>query len=388
MTDTATYSGRNGREAPMDLSRDSLLVLPNQREHWHTFNNGGASFEEAAQMILDARAVDGDCEDQGIGDLSSWAFGPSDDGHAAIAPIPLPGRDRQAPIVLRDQAFGQLCSLAGAPSQYIRKLPAKLQMACVNYGMRAIKDKSALLRKAGSQGRAIVSDRYAALDDALVLEVMGNTLHKAGLLNDVRVRAVATGPTTALRLTLPSDQVVVKSPVKGDIVEIGLDLLNGEIGNRAVNITPTTYRLICLNGMRSADRSEAHRLRHVGAPKRLEEAFRDAVPAAIASSRGLRDQMERAVDAMVDDLLDEFDSLSAFGLSQSDARDVARDVMAGRSLALPDKTDAWGDVLRGVEGVSVFDIANGVTHVAQSHGTDKRIELEEAGAKYMQRRVR
>jgi hypothetical protein len=366
----------------IDLSKEPLRLAPNQRETWRTIDKPeGIPFEEGAQIILDAAKADGQRTDQGVGDLSSWAFGPMDDGSAALATIPMPGRERHM-VPLREHAFGQVCKLIGAPSDYIRKLPGKLQMACVNYGLHTVEDRSVQIRKAGDFARALVSDRYAALDDALVLEVMDSVLRAAGLMSITRIRSAAVGTTTVLRMTF-GESVEIASAKVGDIVECGLDLVNGEVGNRALSLTPITYRLLCKNGMRRNDAGIVHRLRHVGDPKRLEEAFRDAVPAALAEGRGLRQQMAKAVDHLVDDLLSEFDSLRAFGLTANESRDVARDVMADRSLALPTDTSEWGKIFANVHTVSAYDVMNGVTHLAQGRGTDRRLELEEAASAYL-----
>jgi len=100
-------------------------------------------------------------------------------------------------------------------------LPAKLQMACMNWGLTRDK-QSALLRTAGGQVRAVASDRYAALDDALVLDVVGEVLDRA-YLADCRVRASAVGSHTLLRVTMPSESVAVR---KDDVIEWGLDIGN------------------------------------------------------------------------------------------------------------------------------------------------------------------
>lgn len=367
----------------IDLSTEPLRVAPNQREVWRTIDApGGIPFEEGAKIILDAAAADGQRSDQGVGDVSTWAFGPAPDGSAALATIPVPGRERHL-IPLREHAFGQVCGIIGAPSQYIRKLPGKLQMACVNHGLRQADERAITIRKAGDFARAIVSDRYAALDDAFVLEVMDDVLRKAGLMSIARVRSAAVGTTTVLRLTFGEGTIVGKEV--GDVVETGLDLVNGEIGNRAVSLTPLVYRLICKNGMRRHDDSVVHRLRHTGDPKRLAEAFRDVVPVALQEGKNLRGQMAKAVDHLVDDLLNEFDTLRAFGLTAGESRDVARDVMAERSQALPGDVSEWGKIFADVHTVSVFDVMNGVTHLAQSRGTDRRLELEEAASAYLYR---
>lgn len=370
--------------APLELHRD-------QREQWVDYEAQPLDFDKAANRIIEAHERDGEREDLGVGDLSTWAFGPTNDGHAAIAPRPAPGREQRL-VPLREHGFSQLCSRVGAPPRYIRKLPAKLQMACLNWGMSRAegKDKAATLRLAGGQARAVVSDRYAALDDALVLEIVRQTLQAAGMLGDVRVRAVATGVTTAMRLTVPTGSDTLKRK-EGDVVECGLDLLNGEVGNRSISLTPILWRLICLNGMRRGERrlDEQLRLRHIGSSERLEEAFRDALPVALQSSSEMRQRMDKAVDQLLDDVLSEFDGLRSFGLNAGEARNVGREVMAQREIALPEDHSKWADAIAEakVEDVSVFDVANAITRTAQSHGTDRRLEMEEVGAKYLYKRT-
>lgn len=364
-----------------------LAILPDQSESWQSFKEP-ISFDAAAQLVLTAAQHDGARTDRGVGDLSTWLFGPTNDGHAAITPMPVPGRP-QVLVPLREHAFRQLCARTGAPSGYIEKLPMKLQMACMNHGMQRgdANGKAALVRFAGDSARAIVSDRYAALDDAHVLETLRASLHAAGRLSDVRVRAVAVGTTTAMRLTFPDHAAIVRSPQVNDIVEVGLDVVNGEIGNRAIAITPSTFRLVCLNGMRRQHKEVAHRLRHTGDPKRLAEAFQDALPVAIAGGEQLRARMAMAVDRLVDDVLGELDGLSAFGLQANEVRDVTRELAAGVGLVLPSNTAEWTDPLATIRTASMYDVANAVTHFAQSRGTDRRLELEESAAQYLYRRV-
>lgn len=371
-----------------DIRRESLKLKGNAPEKWQSFAEP-IPFYAAAEMILAADARDGERVDVGIARLDSYAFGPLPDGTAALATIPAPGRERRF-FPLREHAFGQLCERAGAPAGYIKKLPGHLQMACVNHGMQQLAQQNGnLLRLAGGEARALLSDRYAPLDNHMVIETLERTLKAAGMLDDVRVRGIAFGPTASMRLTLPGEGITVTNPRKvGDIIETGLDLLNGEIGNRSVLLSPMTFRLVCANGMRAWTKEWTTRLNHVGDAARLAEAFRDAVPTALAASRGMREQMAQAVDLLVDDVLAEFDGLRAFGLGIADTRDVARDVMAERSLALPEDTKEWSGVFEQVGDVSVYDVLNGVTHVAQSKGVDRRLEMEEAAAGYLQRALR
>jgi hypothetical protein len=376
----------NAIPSTLDLSQP-LRLAPDQPEKWTEYANG-LPFDTAAQLVIEAAQKDGVRTDLGIAKLNTWMFGPAKDGTAALAAVPVPGREARL-VPLRAHAFAQLCSRVGAPAPYIAGLPAKLQMACINHGLQRDEEKGGnTLRLAGDEARALLSDRYAALDNELLLDVMRKTLTEAGMLGDVRVRALALGPTCSMRLTFPGDAAVVTGSRKvGDVVEHGLDLINGEIGNRSVSISAVVWRLVCTNGLRSAEQNAVARLRHVGNPERLAEAFRDAVPSVLAESQGLRQRMARAVDVLVDDILGEFEGLSAFGLSKSETRDVAHDVAAERAVRLPSDTSAWGEVLRAQGDMTAYDVLNGITHVAQSRRTDRRLELEEAASRYLRRRA-
>lgn len=369
--------------------RQPLKLRSDQRSDWHSFGNGGLTFDEAAQKILDADREDGRRFDIGAAKLGSWAFGPAPDGTAALATLPAPGREQRL-LPLRAHAFRQLCARVGAPAPYIEKLPAKLAMVCLNHGMQQVDDdRGNLLRLAGGEVRAVLSDRYAPLDNEVVLDTLRSTLRAAGMLGDVRVRSIAHGPTAQMRMTLPGSDIVVENPSRvGDVVEVGLDLLNGEVGNRSISISPVTWRLVCLNGMRSADRSSQQRLRHVGDPERLVEAFRDAVPSALAEAQGMGKRMQEAVDVVVDDLLAEFDGLRVFGLGKGDARDVAADVLAERSLALPTAASDWKEAFEQAGDITAYDVLNGITHVAQTRSVERRLEMEEAASAYLRRRTR
>jgi hypothetical protein len=365
-----------------------LTVLPDQPERWINYGDAGVPFDAACEDWHRARAEDGEVHDLAVGDLSTWALGPVGQT-AALAPIPVPGRPG-ALVPLRRRAWAQLCSLAGAPVQYINKLPARYQIALLNRHLsRDLKERGALVRGVGGEARALLSERYAPLDGERVLDTVRGVLAASGQLGSVRVRSLAVGETASLRVTFPEHDAIVRGTRQiNDVVEVGLDILNGEVGNRALSLSPLVWRLVCLNGMRRPSSTEdAARFRHVGDPERLHQAFADALPVAIAGGQRLRDLMAASTDVMIDDALAEFD-LSAFGLSPVESQDVARDVLAERAVALPASTSDWGDVLADVRDLTAYDVANGITHVAQSRGTDRRVELEEAASRYLDRAVR
>lgn len=376
--------------SPATVNLDEPLVaLDDQPERWINYGDQGVTFDRACEDWHAERARDGEVHDLAVGDLSTWALGPVGQ-MPALAPIPVPGRPSHV-VPLRRRAWTQLCGLLGAPAPYLTRLPARYQIGLLNTHLRELRgtDRGALVRGVGGEARALLSERYAPLDGERVLDTVRHVLRESGQLGSVRVRSLAVGTTASLRLTFPEHDAIVRgSRQVNDIVEVGLDVLNGEVGNRALSISPLVWRLVCLNGLRRPSQGEdASRFRHVGDPERLHQAFADALPVAIAGGQRLRDLMQQATDVLIDDAMEEFD-LSAFGLSPVESQDVARDVLAERSLALPSSTSEWGDVLAEVRDLTAYDVANGITHVAQSRGTDRRVEMEEAASRYLDRAVR
>jgi len=374
MTATATVA-----PAP---STAPLRTRPDQPERWIAHTQP-VPFEEAAQLVLDAHAADGERDDVVAHDLRTWAFG-SDDGRTMqLVPVPLPGRPHRGPVALRDLAFTQLAQRIGAPPGYLKTLPSKLQIAAVNYGLTQTK-QPALFRLAGGEVRAVVSDRYAAIDDALLLDVVTEVLDRAGYLAETRVRASAVGAHTLLRITLPAESVAVR---KDDVIEYGLDIGNSEVGLRSVQVTPITYRLICTNGMRAWRSEAAVRMRHVGDPKRLQEQLRDAVPVAFAEARGDIERWRRATEILIDSALDEIETLRAFGLGQAEVQAVGRELALANGL-LPATSSA--ETITHALGVptTAYDVGNAITAVARDRGdVATRLSLEEVGHRYLTRRA-
>jgi hypothetical protein len=374
MTATAIAEERTAALAP-------LRPRPDQRERWHTFTDP-VPFDVAAQRILDAHREDGERDDVVTTDLRSWAFG-SQDGHTMqLVRIPFAGRDPGEPLPLRELAFYQLAQKIGAPAPYLRELPAKLQVACINFGLTQ-REGAALLRLAGGEVRAVLSDRYAAADDALLLDIVSDCLDRTGYRHDVMVRAAGVGPHTVLRLTLPGEGVPVKVD---DVIEHGIDLGNSELGLRSVQVTPVTHRLICTNGMRAWRSQAAVRMRHIGDPERLRDQIADAIPVAFAEARGDLDKWKRAVDVLVDNALEEIESLRGVGLSGAEVRAVGQTLAEERHL-LP--ASGAGQSVREALGVptTAFEVANAITATARTKGTAARLGLEEVGHRYLTRRA-
>lgn len=391
MTTTTTA----GRDRPTNPNASGLAahpplrVLPDQPERWTATGREPLTWDQARERVAAADREDGQRQDLAVGDLSSWLVGPGEDGVAVLTPVPVPGRPHNGQrFPIRARAFGHLATAIGAPPQYLLRLPAKLATACLATGMQQIHpdQSSKLLRLAGGQVRAVASDRYAPLDNDLVLDTAERTLRALGRLSDVRVTDLAVGPTLSMRIVLPGEDKPVKA---GDVVQVGVDLLNGETLNRSVSITPMTHRLVCLNGMRRWEHGAARRWSHVGDPERLRQAFTDALPVALSEAHGLRDAMARSLDRLVDDAIAEIDGLGeTLGWTRGQRSTVTDDLFRTRGVALPADSESRRTAALGAGAVSVWDVANAVTHVAQTLSVDDRLGYEEAAGAYLLRRTR
>jgi hypothetical protein len=358
-------------------SSESLQPRPDQPERWLAHDRP-VPFQLAAAHILEAHHDDGKRDDVVAHQLRTWAFGSRDGRTMELTRVPFDGRPQHEPLPIRELAFGQLCAKINAPAHYVRSLPMRLQVACMNWGM-VQHGSSALLRLAGNEVRAIVSDRYAAADDALLLELIAETLNRSGYRDDAQVRAVAVGPHTLLRITLPGEGTPVKV---GDIVEHGIDIGNSELGLRSVQVTPITYRLACTNGMRAWHSQAAVRVRHIGDPQRLRHELRDAIPVAFAEARGDIDRWKRAVNLLVESALDDVESLRRYGLNNSEVQAIGGTFARERGVPADSSADSLSTVLKTRS--TAFEIANAITATARDRkSVPARLSLEEAAHRYL-----
>jgi hypothetical protein len=370
-----TTTSSSGRAAP---PFPSLRPRADQPQRWRTHRNT-APFHEAAATIREAHELDGQRTDVLANDLRTWAFGSADHTSMQVGRVPLAGRDLGPPLALREHAFGQLCQRISTPAAYVRSLPEKLQLACINWGL-AQEPQNALLRLAGDEVRAIMSDRYAAIDDAFLLDVVDDVLSKSGFRNDALVRATSTGPHTILRVTIPSAGIAVR---KDDVIKYGLDIANSELGLRSVQITPVTHRLVCTNGMRAWRSDASLRMRHVGDPDRLRDQLRDAIPVAFAEARGDIARWKKATELLISNALDEIESLRAFGLSSTETGAIGRSLAVSTGLLAADAPS--GDLTQVLRGSSTaFELANAITSTAREcSDVTARLNMESLGHRYL-----
>jgi hypothetical protein len=330
-----------------------LSTAPDMRPHWDDVE---LSFDEAAERIVAAHAADGQAADLPITDIQTWAVCPKD-GRFALVPLARHHESR----VLRSNAFSNLMARLGAPAEFVRdRLPAPLQLATANWLLATCDgSQAATLRLRGGEIAAVVSGRYAPLDPVELVETLRTALTRHGLLEEVRVRGVATGLVDNMRLILPTETRELK---KGDVSNVGIDISTSCFGRSAVHIAPLIWRLVCLNGMRSMERGGGFSFRHVGDGDRLKAAVAEAIPTALVHARGVMNQWQKAVTFMVED--------------------VAAQIEAMRELTIPERKGFESELLRGTgapalpEHVPLYDLVNALTSSAKAAVPARRLELE------------
>lgn len=356
-------SHTNGTTEPLRSLPPPLSTAADMRPRWAEVET---DFDTAAEQIVRAHASDGQHRDLPISDLKTWAVAPQD-GRFALVPL----ARHHEPKVLRANGFASLATRLGAPVDFLRKLPAPLQLANMNFLLTEQEDGSAVtLRLRNNEVAAIVSDRYAPFDPVELVETIRTALHRFGILREVRVRGVASGLVDNLRLVLPAEQKAVKP---GDISMASLDITTSSFARSAVRLASGAYRLVCSNGLIVHQKAGGTSFRHVGERDRLKAAVSEAIPSAMVHARGVMDQWRRSVNFMVEDVQAQIDAL--------------------RELTVPERKNLEAAVIeetgsRALPGSApVYEFVNAMTSAAKHAVPARRLDLEALAGSVLARHV-
>jgi len=340
-----------------------LRTAPDMPGRWDDVE---LDFDTAAERIVQAHKNDGEAKDLPITDLKTWAISPHQGGFA-LAPL----MRHHPPMALRNSAFSNLMTRIGAPADFIRKLPAPLQLATTNYLLGESEEtSSATLRLRGTEVAAVVSGRYAPLDPEELLGCVRDALVRFDLLHNVRVRGVASGLVDNMRLILPGDHVAVKV---GDVSHVGLDISTSSFGRSAIHLGPMVWRLVCTNGLRSPERRGQLSFRHVGDRDRLRTGIAEAIPSALAHARGLMEQWQRSVTFMVEDVQRQVEAMRDLSNPERKAFEGQLKIESG-TAALPER-------------LPLYSFVNALTATAKSLAPARRLELEGYAGDVLQQHV-
>ena len=302
----------------------------------------------------------------------------------------VPGRDE--PIAPTHWSFGQLCGLVGAPSSYLRQLPAPLVGINLQHGLLSHRGEQVKTLEAGDgrvELRAVTGPDYSRIWDhelvAAVIDITGNgtgdTRWKVPGVLDWKTMTHnpfvdITNDTTTL---YASDRDVFlflvddTHPIEAgrlrdgspDLYFRGFCCWNSEVGSKTLGIPSFYLRAVCMNrnlwGVENFEeitirhsKFAAQRFAHEAAP--APTRFANSSPAPFIA--GIKAARERIV-ARTDEDRDGF--LRKRGFSKSETAKVIETVLheEGRPPA------------------SLFDFVRGITAEARGKAhQDARLELE------------
>lgn len=209
---------------------------------------------------------------------------------------------------LTDFAMTQLFNRSEMPVRYMKRLlneRPQLVAEQFNHWMEkeASKEESqkkVLLRsvkeESGYVVRGVLSDKYTILDNN---EVLDSLVGLADGLPDFKVESMFNNDKKMhVRLSFNdlTHNFGVSPEGKNDIVKVGLDIQNSEIGYSSLVVAPITYRLVCTNGLMAWKAEEgAIRQRHVHmSSAELREMMEKSMQVSIENGKILLDGMKES----------------------------------------------------------------------------------------------
>ncbi|MCA1776107.1 MAG: DUF945 domain-containing protein [Loktanella sp.] len=279
------------------------------------------------------------------------------------------GQQQRLPV--RPDAHRQIGTVAGIPAKYYDRMLAgdpELLALNVNTWLGRMSDKR-MVRTLDGNMRALLSDRYARIDNADVAEAI------MPVLMETKGLRIASCEVTDRRLYIKAVDETVRGEAKlNDIVEAGVLITNSETGFGALSVTPMVHRLVCLNGMVLPD--QKYRRNHIGSRADIgnaayamlsDEAIRaddqaillkarDIVRGALDAARFAEnlEQMKAAASSekMVDPAATVERLADRVGLMDGERPSVLRHLIEGGDLT---KWGALNAVTRAAQDVESYD---------------------------------
>ena len=313
----------------------------------------------------------------------------------------VPGRDE--PVAPTHWSFGQLCTLVGAPSSYMRQLPAPLAGINLQHGLlshRAELVKTLEADDGRIELRAVTGPDYGRIWDhelvAAVKKIAGNGVGDTrwkvpGVLDWATMTHNPFVDVTKDTTTLyASDRDVFlflvddTNPIEAgrlpdgspDLYFRGFYCWNSEVGSKTLGIASFYLRAVCMNrnlwGVENFEqitirhsKFAGQRFAHEAAPALT--SFANSSPAPFVA--GIKAARERIV-ARTDDDRETF--LRKSGFSKSETAKIVETVLAEENR----------------KPESIFDFVQGITAVARTKAhQDARLELEGKAKRLMERAI-
>lgn len=277
----------------------------------------------------------------------------------------------------------QVGERTGIPAKYYDRMLAEapdLLATNVNAWFR-VKPELRMLRTMGGKARAFLSNRYQRIENEAIADVALSVLAEEFKGIQV-VSAEVTDKRLYIHFVLPSVQGEVKV---GDVVQAGGIISNSEVGLGAAQVSGLLWRLICLNGAKTAD---TFRRYHIG--RAAEEAgdISWGEDTQQSDDKTVLLKMRDTIRAVVDETRFKANLEKLQGLTEGKVTGDPVKVVELLAAKVQASEAEKGGILRSlIEGndLSAWGLVNAVT--AQSHNAqsyDRAVELEAAGGRLIE----
>ncbi len=298
--------------------------------------------------------------------------------------VPSLNMDRLGSFGLKPLAEEQVATRLGIPKKYYDKMKNEAPFLLEKNANHWLKnnDKKFMIRTLDDKARAFLSSRYRPLDNFELSEAVLPQLSKLDLNiescevtdNKMYIKAISPKITAEIQ--------------KGDVVQAGIVISNSEVGCGSVRIEPLIYRLICLNGMISADHSlrKYHVGRGRGSEEDLREYFLDETKKADDKAfwMKVRDIVKSSLgndifDASVDKL-----RKSVNNIIEAKPMDVVEVVQEQYTLSEGEKEGVLMHLIKGGD-LNQYALVNAITRTSQDvEDYDRATDLERIGGEVLE----
>lgn len=336
-------------------------------------NRNGMNLVELAQEIVRRAGAKRDF----VADTTDMVFG---DGALSVG-------DAGA-FPLTDHAHGQIADRVGIPKRYYDRMRADapaLLADNVSHWFRETPERR-MVRTLDGKARAFLSDRYRRIDNEQIADAVLPALLEGGGAGAV-VSCRITDAKLYIQALFPRLEGEVK---RGDPVQAGVIVSNGEIGDGPLDIRPMIYRLVCTNGMIAGQVAEDARLRrnHVGRRAEIGEDY------SIYADETLKAD-DRALSLKIRDSIRAIARPELFARILEEMRHAARQqpvcnpiaAVAELGNAYPvaqgERDSILTNLIRGGD-YSKWGMVNAITETANSHPSyDRAVELQALGGRVL-----
>jgi hypothetical protein len=290
---------------------------------------------------------------------------------------------------LTDHAHGQIADRVGIPKRYYDRMRAEapaLLADNVNHWFREQPERR-MVRTLDGKTRAFLSDRYHRIDNEQIADAVLPALLERGGHGAV-VSCCVTDAKLYIQALFPRLEGEVR---RGDPVQGGVIVSNGEIGNGALDVRPMIYRLVCTNGLISGQIAEDARLRrkHVGRRVEMGEDY------SVYSDDTLKAD-DRALALKIRDSIRALAQPQLFARILAEMRDAAHQQPVSNPIAAVAELGKAYPIAQGERDsilmnlirdadYSKWGLVNAITETANDHPSyDRAVELQRMGGRVLE----